>query len=316
MIRSLYHATHIPEASRPHDSLHLKVYYPAAASGSQAERMSGIIPADLSHAPLPVLIFCNGINVGAESYHWLAVQLAAAANLVVVLYNHIAPTLPNVIGLTPAIDLARVRPDTYGSGPTCPAIQPILDALHHLHTNPSSPLYNALDLETIILGGHSAGGTIALHNGLFFPAVKAVFAYAGHTMASTMLGFPPGTVLNIADKPTLLLRGDQDGVIAASRGRYGPETEDKDPVARTFDEAYPEPHHSPAYDALITGANHFSIVYPLDETSGRSFLDQPTTRPDADIRADIVTLITTFITKHIRGQNLELTAPHTIIRHK
>lgn len=315
MIRSLYHATSTPEAPRPHDTLHLKIYYPAAASGSQSERMSGIIPADLSQAPLPVLIFCNGINVGIESYHWLAVQLAAT-NLAVVLYSHIAETLPNIIGLTPAIDLARVRPDTYSSGPTCPAIQPILDALHDLHTSEASPLHNALDLETVILGGHSAGGTIALHNGLFFPAVKAVFAYAGHTMASTMLGFAPGTVLKIADKPTLLLHGDRDGVIAASRGRYGTETEDKDPVARTFDEAYPDSNRDEAYDVLITGANHFSIVHPIDETTGRSFLDQPTTRPDADIRADIFAFINTFIAKHIRGQDLNLTTHYATIRRK
>jgi hypothetical protein len=315
MIRSLYHATHLPGATRPHDSLHLKVYYPAAASGSQAERMSGIIPADTRQAPLPVLIFCNGINVGSESYHWLAVQLAAT-NLAVVLYNHIAPTLPNVIGLTPAIDLARVRPDTYGSGPTCPAIQPILEALRHLNESETSPLHHALDVDTVILGGHSAGGTVALHNGLFFPSVKAVFAYAGHTQASTMLGFAPGTVLKIAHKPTLLLRGDQDGVIAASRGRYGTETEDKDPVARTFDEAYQGPGRGEAYDVLIAGANHFSIVYPLDETTGRSFLDQPTTRADADIRADIFALLNAFIEKHIRRKNLELAANHTVIRQK
>jgi len=205
MIRALFHATKIPNATSPYDVLHLN---------SEAERMSGVIPADKSAAPMPVVIFFNGINVGIESYHWLAVKLAEA-NIVTVMYSHIAETLPNVIGLTPSIDLARVKPDTYGTGATCPAIQPILDSLAQLNADKKSPLYQALDLNTIILGGHSAGGTVALQNGQFFEQVKAIFSYAGHTMASTMLGFAPGTVLNIGSKRTLLMRGDRDGVIAA-----------------------------------------------------------------------------------------------------
>ncbi|WP_322820200.1 hypothetical protein [Chloroflexus sp.] len=309
MIRSLYYAVALPDARPPCNVLHLKVYYPAAATGSDAERMTGVIPADLSCAPMPVVLFFNGINIGIESYHWLALKLASA-NLVTVLYAHVAETLPGVIGLTPGIDLSKVRPDTYGSAPTCPAIQSILDCLTRLNEDEHHPLYRALDLNNIILGGHSAGGTVALQNGQFFAQVRAVFSYAGHTMASTALGFAPGTVLKIASKPTLLLRGARDGVIVSSRIRYGTEELIDDPVAKTFDEAYQESAASQAYDVLIQGANHFSIAYPLDETAGRSFLDMEMTRPASEVREQIAGLILAFL------QNKPLTGKHIVVRKK
>lgn len=309
MIRALFQATKLPNATSPYDVLHLKIYYPAMPINSDTERMSGVIPADKSSAPMAVVIFFNGINVGIESYHWLAVKLAEA-NIVTVMYTHVAETLPNVIGLTPSIDLARVKPDTYGSGATCPAIQPILDSLSKLNDNEKSPLYQALDVNNIILGGHSAGGTVALQNAQFFEQVKAVFVYAGHTMASTMLGFAAGTVLKIASKRTLLMRGDRDGVIAASRVRYGTDEQSPDPVEKTFDEAYQSSAGSEAYDVLIEGANHFAVAHPLDETTGRFFLDKEMTRPADEVREQIADLVLAFIEKK------ELSGKNVVVRKK
>lgn len=309
MIRAIFHAATLPNATAPYNVLHLKIYYPAAPSNSDAERMTGVIPADKTSAPMPVVIFFNGINVGIESYHWLAVKLSEA-NIVTVMYTHVAETLPGVIGLTPAIDLSKVKPDTYGSGATCPAIQPILDSLAQLNNDEKSPLCGAMDLNHIILGGHSAGGTVALQNAQFFEQVKAVFSYAGHTMASTMLGFEAGTVLKVGDKSVLLMRGDRDGVIAASRVRYGADGQEKDPVEKTFDEACQPSPESEAYDVLLQGANHFSIAHPLDETTGRFFLDMEMTRPAEEIRNQITGLVLAFIKK------LELRAEHSVIRKK
>jgi len=309
MIRALFQATTIPGAHPPHNALCLKIYYPAAPTGGEAERMTGVMPADKTAAPLPVVIFCNGINVGMESYHWLAVKLAEA-HIVTVLYTHVAETLPGVVGLTPGIDLARVRPDSYGRGPTCTSVQPILDALAQLNDETASPLHNTLDLNRVILGGHSAGGTVALQNGQFFDEVTAVFAYAGHTMASTMLGFAPGTILPIGGKSVLLLRGDRDGVIAASRGRYETGADSPDPIALTFDKACQPTAGQKAYDVLIPGANHFSVAHPLDETTGRFFLDMPITRPAEEIREQIAGLILAFINQ----QNLN--PEQAVIREK
>jgi dienelactone hydrolase len=304
MIRAIFHAATLPNANAPYNVLHLKTYYPAAPTHSDAERMSGVIPADKSSAPMPVTIFFNGINVGIESYHWLAVKLAEAKT-VTVMYTHVAETLPNVIGLTPAIDLSKVKPDTYGSGATCSAIQPILDLLAQLNSDEKSPLCGALDLNHIVLGGHSAGGAVALQNAQFFEQVKAVFSYAGHTMASTMLGFAPNTILNAGGKSVMLMRGDRDGVIAASRVRYGAEGQEKDPVEKTFDEACQPSAGEEAFDVLLQGANHFSIAYPLDETTGRFFLDMEATRDGEEVRNQIAELIVAFIEKkEVRGKNL------------
>ncbi len=304
MIRALFHATTLPNANAPYNVLHLKVYYPAAPTNSDAERMSGVIPADKTSAPMPVVIFFNGINVGIESYHWLAVKLAEAG-IVTVMYTHVAETLPGVIGLTPAIDLSKVKPDTYGSGATCPAVQPILDSLKQLNDDEKSALYQSMDLNNIILGGHSAGGTVALQNAQFFEQVKAVFAYAGHTMASTMLGFAPNTILNVGSKSVMLMRGDKDGVIAASRVRYGAEGQSEDPVEKTFDEACQPSAGEEAIDVLLQGANHFAIAYPLDETTGRFFLDMELTRDGEEVRNQIAELIVAFIEKkEVSGKNL------------
>lgn len=309
MIRALFHATALPNASAPHNTLHLKIYYPAVPTNSDAERMSGVIPADKTSAPMPVMIFFNGINVGIESYHWLAVKLAET-NIITVMYTHVAETLPGVIGLTPAIDLSKVKPDTYGSGTTCPAIQPILDSLMQLNSDEKSPLCGAMDLNNVILGGHSAGGTVALQNAQFFEQVKAVFAYAGHTMASTMLGFEAGTVLKVGDKSVMLMRGDRDGVIAASRVRYGTDEQSPDPVEKTFDEACQPSAGEEAWDVFLQGANHFAIAHPLDETTGRFFLDMEMTRPAEEVREQIAELVLAFIKK------LEIRAEQTVIRKK
>lgn len=298
MIRALFDSTLLPDAPAPYHALQVKAYYPAAPSGSERERMTGQIPADRTRAPLPVVIFLNGINIGIESYHWLALELTGAG-FVTVLYTHIAETLPGVIGLTPGIDLAQARPETYGSAPTCPAIAPILDLLARWNAQEGHPLHQMLDLERVALGGHSAGGTVALQSARFFPQVQAVFAYAGHTMASTLLGFPPETVLPVCARRILLLHGDRDGVIAASRARYGTDSARHDPVSATFEAASAEE----IWQVLIPGANHFSIAHPVDETSGRIFLDEEMTRPAAELRAQIASLILTFLQgREIQGE--------------
>ncbi|GAB4490730.1 MAG: hypothetical protein Fur0016_02900 [Anaerolineales bacterium] len=309
MVRALFHAIQLPQANPPWNSLHLKIYYPAASTGSQAERMTGTFLAERTRAPFGVLIFFNGINVNIESYHWLAIKLTEAG-WVTVLYTHIAETLPGNIGISPGLDLTRIRPETYGHGPTCPAIAPILNLLAQTQQQETHPLYGALNLNHIVLGGHSAGGTVALQNAQHFPQVQSAFAYAGHTVASSLLGFPERTALPIGPKPVLLLQGDQDGVIAASRERYTTSGDDFDPVAHTFAQAVSPLPGSPSYHVILRGANHFSIAHPLDRSTARAFLDLPTTRPAAQIRAQIFRLILAFL----GGQPLQ--GKHIVIRRK
>jgi pimeloyl-ACP methyl ester carboxylesterase len=126
-----------------------------------------------------------------------------------------------------------------------------------------------LNLDHIVLGGHSAGGTIALQNAdaRYFPQIKAAFAYAGHTMVATVMGFPAGTVLALPPRPMLIMGGTEDGVIAASSGRYGQEST-HNPILRTFREAAQQ-----GALVIFEGANHFACVHPMDTTTGRGFLE-------------------------------------------
>ena len=80
-----------------------------------------------------------------------------------------------------------------------------------------------VDLSRVVVGGHSAGGTVALHNSNpdWVPGLHAVFAYAAHTMTATALGHDEATVAPVPAKvPVMLMSGADDGVIAASRDRY------------------------------------------------------------------------------------------------
>jgi hypothetical protein len=101
------------------------------------------------------------------------------------------------------------------------------------------------------------------------------------------------------------MRGDRDGVIAASRVRYGTEGQSADPVEKTFDEACQPSAGEEAYDVLLQGANHFSIAHPLDETTGRFFLDMEMTRDSSEVRGEIAELVVAFIEKkEVRGKNI------------
>jgi hypothetical protein len=203
------------------------------------------------------------------------------------------------------VDINAVKPGNYGGEqPTCPALTPILAHLAQL--NSASRLAGMLDLDTIILGGHSAGGTMALQsvNPAWFPQVKAAFTYGAHTMASTMLGYEPGTILPIYGKrPLLLMGGDRDGVIEASTLRYG--LEEKGTATLALEKSFAEATTGGRGDQflfILSGANHFTLVSPLDETTGRPFLDHPPAENDAEIRTEITTLIRLFIQGFVQEQ--------------
>lgn len=309
MIRAIYRTANagVAVSPSPYNTLMMKLFYPAAPTGSEEEQNSGVIPADASQAPFPVVIFMPGVNVGLEGYQWLAVRLAQAG-LVVVTYNWVAEDMPGYVSLTPGVNLAALAPDVYGSQPTSTALAAIRAELLRLnypsHT-PKNPLTGLLDLKKIILGGHSAGGTMALQNcnPRWFSGVAAAFSYAAHTMASTMLGYPPETILPLPDAcPCLIMGGTEDGVIAASSGRYASErSHPTTAIERTFHEAL-KGGREDCYLALLKGANHFTMTYPQDETTGRPFLDWPTTQPEAALRDLVADLILQFINAHIRHQ--------------
>jgi predicted dienelactone hydrolase len=303
-VRALYRAVKIESAAPPFDTLMLKIYYPAAPISRDAERNTGNIPPDASRARFPVALFFSAVNVGLEGYQWLAVELAERG-MAVVCFNWVNDQLPGgQPGLSPGVDLRFMTPATYGAGPTGVAIPALLAELERMQAG--GPLAGLLDLDRIVLGGHSAGGSVALLNAnrSWFPQVVAAFAYGAHTQASTMLGFAPGTVLALAaDVPLLVLGGDRDGVIAASAGRYGQGSFDNPgdpilPLRRTFDDGI-SGARSDRYLMILAGANHFSFIHPHDETTGRGFLDWPAEGDAATTRALLGKLVCEFLAAHV-----------------
>ena len=107
------------------------------------------------------------------------------------------------------------------------------------------------------------------------PGIRGAFSYAAHTAASTQLGWPEDSIMPLNSAlPMLIMGGSRDGVIAASSHRYGDE-EDSTPVdriARSFHEGL-EGERGDRHLLIITGANHFSFVKPLDTSTRRPYLD-------------------------------------------
>jgi dienelactone hydrolase len=297
MIRSVWWAAAVPGAEAPFDTAHLRVFYPAKPTGSDAERLSGVFPADPAHAPYPVVIIVSGVNVGQEAYRWLAVALAERG-YVAVTYDWVGELFGGLKGITPGVELAAARPDAYGTRATTPSVPVVIEALRDM----TGPVANLLDLDRVALIGHSAGGTVVLQSARFFPQVKAVAAYGTHTMVATMLGWPAGTVLPAqVDSPVLLMAGENDGVINGSADRYGEDaTTRKDPISRTFEEAIADRDGA---NLLVTfpGANHFGIVHPVDDTAARAFLDADATTDPAQTRAALAEVTGAFLDIHLRG---------------
>lgn len=301
-VRSLFRSAKVEGAASPYDTIHLKVFYPAQMSGSDYQQNLGIAPADAQQSPFKIVIFFNGINCGSEQYQWLAVNLAERG-LVVVTFAWVAENLPGMVALTPGVDIKMLAPNIYGKGPTASALPTLLAALEQLQTQ--GVLANLLDLNCIILGGHSAGGRVAIEsaNPRFFPQVVAAFAYGAHTAAIVQLGYAAGTILSLPDSlPLLLMGGTCDGVIAHSSHQYGVNWEQPTtPIARTFQEAIAG-GRGDSYLLLLEGANHYSIVDPVDLTTGGSFLDFPATQPEAPLRSLMAEAIGLFIDAYVRCQ--------------
>ncbi len=298
------------------------LYYPGDLDRLEEARLTGVVPAQQAGEPWPVLVMMPGINVAPDSYRWLAHRLVPAG-LCVVTYALIGSLGPAGRGITPGIDVSALAPAASGSGPVATALAPLLDCLAGVCSTDGSPVAGRLDLGRVIVGGHSAGGTAALHSSdpVRVPGLLAVFAYGAHTMASTALGHDDGTVVSIPAKvPVMLAGGTCDGVIAASRDRYhrdGGGDGAHDPVRRTFEEALGH-RRGDSWLVQLAGAGHFAVCDPVDTTSGRSFLEPDPTGADPAARELFADLVEAFIAsslQHASVAGLERLVEHELVAH-
>ena len=306
------------------------LYYPGDGSRLEEARLTGQVPAAAGE-PWPLVIMMPGINVAPDSYRWLAHRLVPTG-VCMVTYAAIGSLGPAGQGITPGLDLDALSPANIGTRPVATALGPLLDRLAGLSEADGAPPAGKLDLDRVVVGGHSAGGTVALHSSDpgWVPGLRAVFAYGGHTMVATALGHGEAAVVAIPAKvPVMLLAGADDGVIAASRDRYRRDhaTHDgggdhdgdgeHDPVRRTFEEAI-EHRRGDSWLVELAGAGHFAVCHPVDTTSGRAFLEPDPAGADPAVRDLLGDLIAAFVVASVGsggGAVLEELVVHELVAH-
>ena len=295
------------------------LYYPGDDERLEEARLSGQVPALEANAPWPVVVLVPGINVAPDSYRWLARRLVDDG-LCVATYAAVGSLGPAGRGITPGLDLTALAPDTIGTRPSTTALGPLLASLAEFTDAAESPVAGLVDLSRVVVGGHSAGGTVALHNSDpdWVPGLAGVFCYGAHTMTATALGHDEATVAPVPAKvPVLLMGGTEDGVIAASRDRYRTDDGPHDPVRRTFEEAINR-RQGDSWLIDLAGAGHFAICDPVDTTSSRSFLEPDAGKTDPAVRNLLGVLIAAFIAASLgrhSHRGLEQLVEHGSVRH-
>jgi predicted dienelactone hydrolase len=300
-VRSLYSSAKVAGAQSPYDSLTLKIYYPCRFTDSVEERSTGLVPADSSRAPFPVVILLPGEDVTHESYAWLATELARAGSAVVS-YSWVCKDEDGVVRLNPGVHRKRVSSKRYGKKPSCPALAPLFSELKK--QNRSGILANQLDLSRVVLGGHGLGGRMALLNANrdWFPALCGVFAYGAHTLGDPKQGWDKKAVMPLqTDMPMLLMAGTEDGLLEAETAYIAGKNAGPTWAAeRSFDLGI-KGKRGDRHLVLVDGGRHYSIASPRDPSIGRQFLDHRGRGRGKAVRKFLAQLLATFCDQSCRG---------------
>lgn len=290
-VRAIYRAAKVADREAPYNSIAMKLYYPSASKASFEEQQTGFLPPDSSLAPFPVVIILPGANIANEAYGWLARRFAKAG-FAAVTYSWVTLDMGDQVSASPGILLDRLTPETCGQAPSCPALPAILDELSRMQSD--GILAGHLDLEHVLFGGHSLGGSMALLNANtgWHPNVCGAFAYATHTAGNLYAGWQPGSFMPVAeDLPLLMMGGNRDGVIPATNYLYQDEKGDR--LERSFREGIAG-GRGDRHLVIVDGAGHYSFAHPHDKATARAYLDQPTPGGGKRIRRYLGELIVSF----------------------
>ena len=283
-VRAVYTAVEVAGARAPWDVAHVRVDFPAA-DVSTADPSLGLIGVDPSRGLLPVVVLHGNFNCPPHYYQWLAHRLALAGYAAVT-FTWVTTWLDARAGLTTGIDLSAIAPDATVLRSPHLLLEPLLDALTRV-----PDVGPALDVSRVVLGGHSAGGTLALlcTSREWHPSVRGAFSYAGHTRAQVPQGLGTDTYLPVpGDVPLLLVAGTADGVVGAIASRQG-HTGTDHPMVATRQRAVPA--DADAWLVLIDGADHYSVCEGYDASTGRGYLETPGPADPVGVREEFASLV-------------------------
>ena len=298
-VRALLRVCDVDNVAAPYNRMNLKIFYPADEASTLTHQQTAVLPFNQQWSKAPVVIFLPGVNCSPHTYEWLAIELGLHG-IVTIIPTWIAQNLPGRISITPGVDIDAIQVDTYGQTPTCTSLPPIFRTLEELRHDPV--LGQHLDYENVVLGGHSAGGTMAMQNARhdWFPCVQAAFAYAANPLATATLGgWGQGEIPPLpTEVPLLMMGGTYDGIGDHHVQAFGnAEESGTEYIQRLFTET----EFTNSTLCIFDGANHHTICHPVDLSIGRVFLDTPTDADEDAIRQDMAQVIIRFINVHIKG---------------
>ena len=154
--------------------------------------------------------------------------------------------VPEHIRSLPAFEFTGLLPEAA-------QIRDVLDFMATENLNADSPIAGTLDIDNLVLLGHSFGGAVglsAIDNACIYPLCEGQFqrpqqlSAAAFFGASTLIGVGEFLPTNNQGIPIALVRGDQDGLVTP------------DLTQRDYDLMQASPK------ALITvdGANHYGVT--------------------------------------------------------
>jgi dienelactone hydrolase len=272
----------------PDDTVHYRIFHPARQIPPVAPTSYGIVPADRTSAPWPVVILMPGINVDPDGYRWLAVELAEVG-IAAVTYALVGEIHHGVIGITPGIDESAFDDRGGTRRPGAVALGPLLAAL--ADQNADGLLGGTLDLDHVLVAGHAAGGAIALQsaNRSWFAGVTGCLVYAGRDPRDTEVTTTPSPLAASGGLPTLLVSAQLDV-----------ESDPSEPLTTTFQDALAA-GRGDCYHAVLAGATSASILWPEDDTTGPGYLEPAPGRDPRAIRGDLARAIIGFVDAHVRA---------------